>query len=225
MKRELIITIDGPAGAGKSTVSKALAAALSYCCLDTGAFYRAFAYKARQEGISSDDDAGLAKLGRELRMQCRKIDDQWCLLLDGRKVTDAMIRTDEIGLLASAISARPCVRKALLEIQREAGSQGGIVAEGRDMGTVIFPQADFKFFLDASTAERVKRRYKETEDKALVADYEQIAKGINSRDKQDKEREIAPLRPADDAQIIDSTNMTVKEVVDKMISVISSGNT
>lgn len=222
MKRESVITIDGPAGAGKSTVSKALAAKLSYCCLDTGAFYRAFAYKAKQEGIKPDDDKSLAELGLNLRMQCRNMAGQWRLFLDGREVTDAMIRTEEISLLASAISARPCVRQVLLEIQREAGAAGGIVAEGRDMGTVVFPDADFKFFLDATAAERVKRRYKETGGGTVAADYEQIAKGILSRDKQDREREIAPLIPAADAIIIDSTNMAVKEVVDKMFLLVSS---
>ena len=222
MKRELIITIDGPAGAGKSTVSKALAAQLCYCCLDTGAIYRAFAYKAKQEGISPDNDDHLAELGSKLQMQCRKLGGQWRLLLDGREVTDAMIRTEEIGLLASTISARPCVREALLEIQRAAGAQGGIVAEGRDMGTVVFPHADFKFFLDAALTERVKRRYKETEGRAVATDYEQIAQGILSRDKQDKERGIAPLIPAADAHIIDSTDMTIQEVVDKMVLLISA---
>jgi len=222
MKRDLVITIDGPAGAGKSTVSKALAAKLSYCCLDTGAFYRAYAYKAKQADVRPDDDESLTELGRNLQMQCRNTGGRWRLFLNGREVTDEMIRTEEIGLLASTISARPCVRNILLEIQRAVGAQGGIVAEGRDMGTVVFPAADFKFYLDAAASERIKRRYKETVDEEVAADYAKISQGIISRDKQDMEREIAPLVPATDAHVIDSTNMTVKEVVDKMILLMSS---
>jgi cytidylate kinase len=141
------------------------------------------------------------------------------VFVDGVDVTES-IRTEEISFLASAISARPCVRQALIEIQRNFGSRRGIVAEGRDMGTVVFPDADFKFYLDAATSERARRRYKELFARDADGDYEQVASALMLRDKQDSERQIAPLKPAVDAYIIDSTNMTVQDVVDKMAELI-----
>ena len=222
MAEKLVITIDGPAGAGKSTVSKALAAKLSYLYLDTGAFYRAFAYKAKKEGILHDDE-GLSRMGGNISIRMQHKDGRLSVFVGGEEVTDK-IRTQEISLLASTLSARPCVRQALLSLQREAGAKGGIVAEGRDMGTVVFPGADYKFYLDAAVAERAKRRYKEVivcDDKV---DYEQIEKDIIVRDKQDKERAIAPLKPAETAVIIDSTDMTVDEVVDKITELIFRQN-
>ncbi|MCG6534269.1 MAG: (d)CMP kinase [Syntrophales bacterium LBB04] len=222
MKRKLIITIDGPAGAGKSTVSKALAARLSYIYLDTGVFYRAFAFRAKQDGILPDEDAKLAKLGKDLKIQFKNDNGQSSVLIDGEEVREVNIRTEEISLLASSMSARPSVRQALLKIQREVGSEGGIVAEGRDMGTVVFPDADFKFYLDARPDERVIRRYREITSKNIVIDYEQVQIDLMRRDKLDSEREIAPLKPADDACLIDSTQMTVDDVVDKMMSLISA---
>jgi len=219
MAEKLVITIDGPAGAGKSTVSKALAAKLSYLYLDTGAFYRAFAYQAKKEGILQDDDEGLSRVGSNISICMQHKDGQLRVFVGGEEVTDK-IRTQEISLLASTLSARPCVRQALLSLQREAGAKGGIVAEGRDMGTVVFPGADYKFYLDATVAERAKRRYSEIVACNDKIDYEQIKKDIIVRDKQDKEREIAPLKPAETAVIIDSTDMTVDEVVDKIIELI-----
>lgn len=219
MAEKLIITIDGPAGAGKSTVSKALAAKLSYLYLDTGALYRAFAYKAKKEGILHDDDEGLSRMGSNISIRMQHKDGRLSVFVGGEDVTDK-IRTQEISLLASTVSARPCVRQALLSLQREAGAKGGIVAEGRDMGTVVFPGADYKFYLDATVAERAKRRYKEVTVCDDKIDYEQIEKDIIVRDKQDKEREIAPLKPAETAIIIDSTDMTVDEVVDRITELI-----
>jgi len=223
MAEKLVITIDGPAGAGKSTVSKALAAKLCYIYLDTGAFYRAFAYKAKKEGILQDDDEGLSRMGGNISIRMLHKDGRLSVFVGGEEVTDK-IRTQEISLLASTISARPCVRQALLSLQREAGAKGGIVAEGRDMGTVVFPGADYKFYLDATVAERAKRRYREVLVCNDKIDYEQIEKDIVVRDKQDKERAIAPLKPAETAVIIDSTDMTVDEVVDKIIELIFRQN-
>ncbi len=219
MGKELVITIDGPGGAGKSTVSKVLAAKLAYLYLDTGAYYRAYAYKAKEEGILPENDEQLAEMGRRIKIHTENMDGIFLVFVDGADVTEN-IRTEEISLLASTISAHPCVRQALIEIQRKAGSQGGIVAEGRDMGTVVFPEADFKFYLDATTSERAKRRYKELIARDADGDYEKVASALMLRDKQDRERQIAPLKPAADARIIDSTNMTVNDVVDKMAGLI-----
>jgi len=220
MSKKLVITIDGPGGAGKSTVSKALAAKLDYLYLDTGAYYRAYAYQAKQKGISPENDELLGELGRYIKIHTLNRDGIFFVFLDGVDVTEK-IRTEEIGLLASTISARPCVREALIEIQRKVGFQGGIVAEGRDMGTVVFPKADFKFYLDATTTERAKRRYKELFSNHNGGDYEKVASDLMVRDKQDRERQIAPLMPAADAHIIDSTNLTVMDVVNKMAGLIS----
>lgn len=219
MVKKPVITIDGPGGAGKSTVSKVLATKLSYLYLDTGAYYRAYAYKAKQENILPEDDKQLAELGQRIKIYTEHRGGTFFVFVDGMDVTEN-IRTEEISLHASTISARPCVRKALIEIQRNIGSQGGIVAEGRDMGTVVFPDADFKFYLDATTSERAKRRYKELFVKDADGDYEKVVNALMFRDKQDRERQIAPLKPALDAHIIDSTNMTVMEVVNKMAGLI-----
>lgn len=219
--KKLVITIDGPGGAGKSTASKVLAAKLSYLYLDTGAYYRAYAYQAKQENILPADDEQLAELGQRIKIYTENREGTIFVFLEGADVTE-QIRTEEISWLASAISARPCVRNALIEIQRKAGAQGGIVAEGRDMGTVVFPEADFKFYLDATTSERAKRRYRELVAKDAAGDYEKVAKALMVRDKQDSERPIAPLKPALDAHIIDSTDMTVLEVVNKMAVIISA---
>jgi CMP/dCMP kinase len=220
MGKKLIITIDGPSGAGKSTVSKALAARLAYLYLDTGAYYRAYAYQAKKEGIAPQNDEQLAELGRRIKIHAENREGIFLVFVDGEEVTEH-IRTEEISILASTISARPCVRQALTEIQRQLGSPGGIVAEGRDMGTVVFPGADIKFYLDAATSERANRRYQELLAENDDEDYDKVAHALILRDKQDRERLIAPLKPADDAHIIDSTNMTVHEVVNTMTEVIS----
>jgi cytidylate kinase len=220
MLEKLVITIDGPAGAGKSTAGKALAARLSYTYLDTGALYRAFAYQAKKEGISLYDDEGLLAMGQRVNIHLQNKHDKLAVFVDGEEVTD-YIRTEEISLLASTVSTRPCVRQVLLALQREAAKDGGIVAEGRDMGTVVFPDADCKFFLDASIAERAKRRFLELEAKSGCCDYEQVEKDLLARDRQDRERSIAPLRPAPDAIIIDSTGMTIGEVADKITEFVN----
>ena len=145
------------------------------------------------------------------------------VFLNGQEVAENLLRTEEISLLSSAISARPCVRQALLEIQRKVGATGGIIAEGRDMGTVVFPHADFKFFLDAAAEERAKRRYNEILGTNIERNYAQVENDLAKRDKQDKERATAPLRPAADAHIIDSTHMAVEDVVNAMAALILHG--
>lgn len=212
----LLITIDGPAGAGKTTVSKMLAQKLRYRYLDTGALYRAVAWAVRAADIAADDDQGLGRVCGS--MQLTVADDR--LVLNGVDITD-QIRSPEITMLASAVSARPSVRQALLDVQRAMGHDRGLVAEGRDMGTVVFPEADIKFFLDATVRQRALRRcaqYGSRSEQTL----EQIERDIRRRDENDSSRDIAPLKPASDAVIIDSTAMTARQVVALMMASIKA---
>jgi cytidylate kinase len=220
MKKKFIIVIDGPAGAGKSTVSKTLAKKLNYIYLDTGALYRALAYKTLKLKISLDDVSALADLCSNTNVVLKNINGQMKVYVDGEDVEEK-IRTEEVGLAASKISTFAVVRERLLNLQREAGAEGGIVAEGRDMGSVVFPHADYKFYLDANLEERIKRRHKELLEKSVSVEYKSIKKDMFDRDKQDKQREIAPLRAPDDAIIINSDNLSVPEVVEKIIFYIS----
>ena len=214
-----MITVDGPVGAGKSTVSRALAGRLSYIYLDTGALYRAVAYTVAKEGISPDNENHLSNIIGRTKIVFKNVEDRLRVFVNNEDVTEK-IRTEEIGLLASKVSAIPLVRNKLLSIQREDREEGGIVAEGRDMGTVVFPDADFKFFLDASVEERVKRRYDELVMRGINSDYQQVERDLLIRDRQDRERKAAPLQTPRDAIIIDSTDMTVSEVVEKMVTII-----
>jgi cytidylate kinase len=219
MKKGLVVTIDGPAGAGKSTVSKALAQKLSYIYLDTGALYRAVAYKIIEVGIAPDNEKLLFDLCSRTNIHLKNVDGNLNVFIDCENVTDK-IRTEEVGLLASKVSAISIVREALLAIQRETGEKGGIVAEGRDMGTVVFPDADCKFYLDADTEERANRRYNELVMRGNITDYQEIKRDLIIRDQQDREREIAPLKASQDAVIVDSTNISISDVVEKMMSII-----
>jgi len=213
--KALLITIDGPAGAGKTTVSRMLAARLGYSYVDTGALYRAIAYSAKTARIASDDDAVLEELCRKIRLEAIPRQDGFCLMLDGTDISDK-IRMPEITMLASAISARPIIRKYLLYLQRELGKNKRCVFEGRDMGTVVFPDADMKFFLSASLKMRADRRYEELKAKTGQT-REEVEKDMACRDKNDSSRDIAPLTPAKDAVMIDSTNLSAEDVVSKMI--------
>jgi cytidylate kinase len=219
IKTDLVITIDGPAGAGKSTVSKALARKLSFVYLDTGALYRAVAYKVLNEDILPDDEKAISDLCGRMKIYLKNVDGNLNVVLDGENVTEK-IRNEAVALLASKVSAIPVVRMALLSIQREVAEKGGIVAEGRDMGTVVFPGADCKFYLDANVDERVRRRYRELIDRGNRADYEETERDLHVRDRQDQEREIAPLMVSRDAIIVDSTNISVPEVVEKIMLII-----
>lgn len=211
-KQLLLITIDGPAGAGKTTVSKMLARELDYRYLDTGALYRAVAYEVRAAGVSIDDDQGLSDLCGSLRLDLAA--DR--LLSNAKDITE-QIRSPDITMLASSVSARPVVRQALLDIQINMGRGKGLVAEGRDMGTVVFPQADLKFFLDAAVRQRALRRYAQNGG-SNGQTLEEIEQDIRRRDNNDISRDIAPLKPAHDAIIVDSTVLNAQQVVAFMMA-------
>jgi cytidylate kinase len=219
LKKQLLITIDGPAGSGKSTVSRLLAKKLSYLYLETGALYRAVAHQAMKEGISIVDQAAIADLCSRSGIRLRRVDDALRVFVDAQDVTE-IIRTEPIGLLASSLSAMPAVRSALLSIQRESGKNGGIIAEGRDMGTVVFPDADLKFFLDADAEERIRRRFEELVVRGEKVDYPSLKQDLLSRDRQDRERAIAPLKVPEGAIMIDSTGLAIDAVVETMLALI-----
>jgi cytidylate kinase len=220
---EKVITIDGPAGAGKSTVSKAVAAKLQYIYLDTGALYRALAYKALKNNINVRDANELAKLCSTTDIALKNLDGKLTVYVDGENI-DNKIRTEEVGLGASTISAFPVVREKLLSLQREAGARGGIVAEGRDMGSVVFPEAEFKFFLDADVEERIQRRHAELVQMNGPAKRDAVTRDMQARDQQDSQRKIAPLTAASDAIIIDSTFLDVSQVVEMILKRVSGGH-
>lgn len=217
---KIVVAIDGPAGAGKSTVTQRVAAALGYRLLDTGALYRTVALVARNRGVAWDDESGLREVAEGLEIQFR-LDDSGRNLVSvaGEDVTE-LIRTPEISDGASRVSALPAVRDALLETQRRLGRQGGVVAEGRDIGTVVFPDAGAKFFLTATAEERARRRHAELRAKGQEVSYDATLAEIVERDERDSERDVAPLAAADDAVVIDSSKLTVEEVVELILSVV-----
>ena len=218
----LVITIDGPAGAGKTTVSRTLARALDYRYIDTGALYRGIALAAEAKGIAADDDQALEALCAAIRLDFAVRDGQLRLLLNDRDVSD-QIRSPRITMLASAVSARPVVRRFLLEIQRHLGAAKCAVFEGRDMGTVVFPEADIKFFLDADPAVRAQRRYEELRMKSDPApSLQSVEQDMLARDQNDSSRQLAPLKPAEDAIRIDSTALSVDRVVALMLEHIAA---
>jgi cytidylate kinase len=214
------VAIDGPAGAGKSTVARLLAAALGFVLVDTGALYRGVALAAQRARVPWADGAGVGSLAQALvlRQGLRLERDGTGGLrvrLDGEDVSEA-IRTPDIGMGASQVSAHPQVRDALLEMQRQAGREGGVVLEGRDIGTVVFPQAEVKFFLTARPEIRARRRFDELRAKGSAVSYEETLSDVRRRDEQDTTRPVAPLKQADDATLLDSSEMTIDETVARM---------
>ena len=210
-----IVTIDGPSGGGKSTVSRVLAAKLHFTYLDTGAMYRAVAYMCREKGVAPAAGAQLESLLEAIRIELlppAQGEDDVRVIVDGREV-GKFLRTQEMGMLASQVSAVPLVRRTLTRLQQQIGTAGRIVAEGRDTGTVVFPDAAWKFFLEASPEVRVHRRAEQLRSKGEKVDEQQLLAQIIQRDKDDRERTTAPLKAAPDALTIDSTGMPVEEVV------------
>lgn len=206
-----VIAVDGPSGTGKGTLSLRIAQALGWHFLDSGALYRVLAHHAMLSGVDLVDEAGVTRLASALPVAFAAGEGEPRVLLDGRDVT-AAIRTEEGGAAASVVAALPAVRTALLERQRAFREPPGLVADGRDMGTVVFPDAAFKLFLTASPEARAERRYKQLKGKGIDVNLAALLEDIRRRDQRDEQREVAPLQPAPDAEILDTTTLGIPEV-------------
>lgn len=220
-RKKLIVAIDGPSGAGKSSVTKALAERLGYLHIDTGAMFRVVALFAQRSAINTEDPAALAAICANITIDFAAADGACRVFANGEDVS-AAIRSPEISLLTSIVAAVPAVRSHLLAQQRRMGARGGVVLEGRDIGTVVFPEADIKFYLTASVEERGRRRFAELLAKGASVTLEQTVAEVIQRDNQDMNRQYAPLRRADDALEIDSTNRSLAEVIALMEESIHS---
>jgi CMP/dCMP kinase len=216
-----VLTIDGPSGSGKGTISRLVADQLGWHLLDSGALYRAVGYAAGAEGLDLSDADALTRCAEATKIRFRDPKDggETRVIVNGHDATDEL-RTETAGAAASAIAAFPGVRNALFEMQRGFRKAPGLVADGRDMGTVIFPDAPFKVFLTASAAERARRRYKQLKDKGLNVTLAALLREIQARDERDAARTVAPLRPAEDALTIDTTGIAVASVVASVLSVV-----
>lgn len=215
-----VVTIDGPGGAGKGTLCMLLATKLGWHLLDSGAIYRVLAVAALKHQIALDDITSLAELAANLNVHFPIEDDQVLIVLDGVNVTDE-IRTEITGNLASKVAAYPAVRAALLSRQQNFVQTPGLIADGRDMGTVVFPFAPLKIFLDASAEERAKRRQLQLQQKGINVNFDNLLQEIQERDFRDRNRPVAPLKPADDAVVIDSTSMSIDAVFNQVLALVN----
>lgn len=217
--RRPILAIDGPAGAGKSTVARQAAARLGFTYIDTGAMYRGVALAARREGIDPSDGEAVAAVARRARLEFREQDGRSRLWMDGEDVGDA-IREPEISGLASVVAAIPGVRVALVAAQREMGARGGVVMEGRDIGTVVFPDAEVKVYLDATPAERARRRHAELAAQGREIPLEQITREMEERDRRDTTRDDSPLKAAPGSMALLTDGLTIDQVVDRLVTLV-----
>lgn len=212
------IAIDGPAGAGKSTIARKVAAELGFVYVDTGAMYRAMAYYFLQHGISSEDQQAVEAACPDIRVTIEYQDGEQQVLLNGENV-NAYIRTEQVSLMTSKVSQYPKVREKLVSLQKQLAAEQNVIMDGRDIGTCVLPDADAKIYLTASVRERATRRYKEQIEKGMQADLSEIEADIEKRDYQDMHREVSPLCQAEDAVLVDSSDMTIGEVVEEIIRI------
>ncbi len=227
MSKPLTIAIDGPAASGKSTLARRLARALGYLYFDTGVLYRAVTWAALQRGLPPDDPAAMTHLARTLRIEVRppsrddgRSNDVW---VEGQDVTWA-VRAPEVDRWVSVVAAHPGVREALKAVQRRIGRQGRVVMVGRDIGTVIMPDADLKIYLDASVEERARRRYLEAQSRGEAVSYARILEDLRARDRLDASRAVAPLRPAPDAVVLHSDGLSPEQVFQRVMALVRQGN-
>ncbi len=219
--KKLVVTIDGPAGSGKSTTAMIVAERLGYMYLDTGAMYRAITLKVLRNRVDPEDDASLEKILKNTSIEVKCTPRGLRILIDGEDVT-CLLRDERISRFSSIVSALKPVRKKMIELQRKLGSGGGIVAEGRDMGSVVFPDADVKIYLDADIRTRALRRQKQLHEKGIDVELEKIEEDIKWRDEQDSKRELSPLIVPEGAIVIDTTHLTIEEQVQKVLDIVKS---
>jgi cytidylate kinase len=215
------IAIDGPAGAGKSTIAKGIARRLSFIYVDTGAMYRAMAYYLLQQGISPDDSRGMEEACKNADITIQYENGEQQVILNGENVTSCL-RREEVGNMASVSSAHPAIREKLVELQRQMAQSADVVMDGRDIGTQVLPKANVKIYLTASARTRAERRYKELTEKGIPCDLEAIETDINERDYRDMTREISPLKQAEDAVLVDTSHMNIQEVTQAILEIYES---
>ncbi len=217
-----VIAIDGPSGSGKGVITQKIASRLGFHILDSGALYRLIGLSARDHGISLDDEPGLARCARTMNVRFEptgNVEEPLKVMLDGEDVT-LRLRTDEAGVDASRVAPLPAVREAIVDLQHSFRRSPGLVADGRDMGTVVFPGADVKIYLTASAEARARRRYNQLKDKDIGVSLHDLFQSIQARDERDMTRSVAPLKPADDAFIVDSTDLSIDEVFQRVLEIV-----